>query len=69
MAICLSPLDGPKYEEEKTREAGLGLESMFKIIDPSPLPIPDRQSKMLPGWVWGFKNSTKKVVKMDAIGR
>jgi hypothetical protein len=24
------------------------LESMFKIIDPSPLPIPDRQSKMLP---------------------
>jgi hypothetical protein len=28
-----------------------GLESMVKMIDPSPLPIPDRQSKMLPGWV------------------
>jgi hypothetical protein len=24
------------------------LESMFRIIDPSPLPIPDRQSKMIP---------------------
>jgi hypothetical protein len=38
---------------------GLGLESMVKIIDPSPLPIPNQQSKMLPGWVWGFKNYLK----------
>jgi hypothetical protein len=38
------------------QELGLGLESMVKINDPSPLPIPDWQSKMLPGWVWGFKN-------------
>jgi hypothetical protein len=53
-AYCSSPLGGPKYKEKKTREARLGLESMFRIIDPSPLPIPDRQSKMLPGWVWGF---------------
>jgi hypothetical protein len=48
------PLGGPKYKEKKTREVRLGLESMFRIIDPSPLPIPDWQSKMLPGWVWGF---------------
>ncbi len=27
---------------------------MLKVNDPSPLPIPDWQSKMLPGWVWGF---------------
>ncbi len=37
------------------QELGLGLESMVKIIDP--LPIPNRQSKMLPGWVWGFKKA------------
>jgi hypothetical protein len=48
-AYCLLPLGGPKYKEKKTREARLGLESMFRIIDPSPLPIPDRQFKMLPG--------------------
>jgi hypothetical protein len=44
-AYCLSLLSSPKYM--KKREAKLGLESMFKIIDPSPLPIPDRQSTML----------------------
>ncbi len=48
-AYCLSPLGGPKYKKKKTREARLGLESMFRIIDPSPLPIPDHQSR-----VWGF---------------
>ncbi len=32
------------------QELGLGFESLVKINDPSPLPIPDRQSKMLP-WV------------------
>ncbi len=47
-AYCSLPLGGPKYKEKKTREARLGLESMLRIIDPSPLPIPDRQSKMLP---------------------
>ena len=47
---------GLQKENEETR---LGLESMVKIIDPSPLPIPDWQSKMLPGWVWGFKNYLK----------
>ncbi len=40
------------------QELGLGLESMVKMIDPSPLPIPDRQSKML-GWVWGLKKLSK----------
>jgi hypothetical protein len=30
------------------QELGLGLESMVKVIDPSPLPIPNWQSKMLP---------------------
>ncbi len=39
-AYCSLPLGGPKYKEKKTREARLGLESMFRIIDPSPLPIP-----------------------------
>jgi hypothetical protein len=41
------------------QELGLGLESLVKINDPSPLLIPDRQSKMLPGWVWGLKNYLK----------
>jgi hypothetical protein len=40
-AYCLLPLGSPKYKEKKTREARLGLESKFRIIDPSPLPIPD----------------------------
>ena len=38
-AYCSSPLSGPKYKEKETREARLGLESMFRIIDPSPLLI------------------------------
>ncbi len=59
-AYCLSPLGGPKYKEKKTREARLGLESMFRIIDPSPIPIPDRQSKMHPGGFGDFLKSTKK---------
>ncbi len=44
---------------QECKQFSWGLESMAKIIDPSPLPIPDRQSKMLPGWVWGFKNYLK----------
>jgi hypothetical protein len=35
---------------------------MVKIIDPSPLPIPNWQSKMLPGRVWGFLNYLKMLV-------
>jgi hypothetical protein len=43
---------------KKEQELGLGLESMVKMIDPSPLPIPDRKSKMFQ-WVWGFKKLSK----------
>jgi hypothetical protein len=45
------------------QELRLGLESIVKIIDPSPLLIPDRQSKMLPGWVWGFFKKLFKTLR------
>ncbi len=40
--------------KKENKRSKVGLESMIRIIDPSPLPILDRQSKMLPGWVWGY---------------
>jgi hypothetical protein len=45
------------------QELRLGLESMGKIVDSSPLPIPNWQSKMLPGWVWGFLKSLSKMLR------
>jgi hypothetical protein len=45
LTVCLHSVGLSTKNEQELR---LGLESMVKIIDPSSLPIPNRQSKMLP---------------------
>jgi hypothetical protein len=45
LTVCCHSVGLSTKNEQELR---LGLESMVKIIDPSPLPIPYQQSKMLP---------------------
>ncbi len=56
LTVCHHSVDLSTKNEQ---ELGLGLESMVEKNDPSPLPIPDWQSKLLPEWVWGFKKLSK----------
>jgi hypothetical protein len=53
-----------KMTKDRLRtEVGIGING--QITDSSPLPIPDRQSKMLQGWVWGFLSILNAELRHD----